>query len=137
MDKTFLVFVAIGMGFLYFVTTFVGDIQKEDEKYSNNDFDLEHKYDMYQKEDSVGRPVLNVLSADAALQKEAWNAVKLRDEYLSLFPDFSFMKKFLEERIQGEPLKASLLKQLSTVEDQFFSGAITADQAKSTLGTIK
>ena len=137
MDKTFLAFIAVGIGFLYFVTTFVGDIQEEDEKYRNKGYNQEHKYDAYTGVDSVGRDVLNLLGVDANTQVSAWNESKLKDEYLTLFPDFDEMKKFIKERINGDALKGKLQTQINSVEDQFFSGTMTAEQAKQTLGSLK
>ena len=137
MDKSFMVFIAVGLGFLYFITNFVGDIQKEDEVYRNNDYNQEHKYDQYLAVDSVGRNILKLSAADEATQKAAWNETVLREEYLSLFPDFEYMKTFLKERIKGEPLQTKLLKQLADVEEKFFSGGITADQAKEALDKLK
>jgi len=137
MDKTFLVFVVIGIGFLYFVTNFVGGIQKEDEQYRNKGYEQEHKYDAYAGVDSVGRNVLNLLGADANTQVSAWNESKLKEEFLALFPDFDEMKKFANERINGDPLKTKLQAQILSVEDKFFSGSMTADQAKQALGSLK
>jgi len=137
MDKTFLVFVAIGIGFLYFVTNFVGDIQAEDDKYANQAYTQEHKYDKYVGVDSVGRNVLNLLGADSVTQMAAWNEGGLKEEYLSLFPDFGQMKIFINERIKGEALSVSLSQQLKNVEDKFFSGLMTQEQAKQELSSIK
>ncbi len=137
MDKTFLVFVAIGIGFLYFVTHFVSGIQAEDDKYANQAYNEEHKYDMYKGEDSIGRPVLNLFDANAKTQAAAWNASKLKDEFLSLFPDFEEMKKFANERVNGEPIHGKLLSQLKKTEDQFFGGTVTAEQAKRDLSHLK
>ncbi len=137
MDKTFLVFVAVGIGFLYFVTSFVGDIQEEDEKYRNKGYELEHKYDAYTAVDSVGRDVLNLLGVDANTQVAAWNESKLKKEFLELFPDFDEMKKFVKERINGDALKAKLQAQILSVEDKFFSGTMSAEQAKQALGSLK
>ena len=137
MDKTFLVFVAIGIGFLYFVTNFVGDIQAEDDKYANKAYEQEHKYDKYVSVDSVGRNVLNLLGVDAATQVAAWNEGALKDEYLTLFPDFTQMKMFVDEQINGDALSAKLTAQIKSVEDQFFSGTMTQDQAKQALSSVK
>jgi len=137
MDKTFMVFVAIGIGFLYFVTNFVGDIQEEDDKYANEAYKQEHKYDKYVGVDSVGRNVLNLVGADVNTQVSAWNESRLKDEYLELFPDFDFMKTFIKERIKGDALSAKLTAQLKNVEDKFFSGTMSADQAKQELSSIK
>jgi len=137
MDKSFLVFIAIGIGFLYFITSFVGDIQEEDDKYRNKAYEQKHKYDAYQGVDSVGRNVLNLLGADPKTQVAAWNESKVKEEFVSLFPDFDEMKKFAKERINGDALQAKLLKHIKFVEDGFFTGTMTTEQAKQELGTLK
>ena len=137
MDKSFLVFILIGIGFLYFITSFVGDIQEEDDKYQNRAYAQEHKYDKYQKVDSVGRNILNLLGTSAGTQVAAWNQTGLKEEYIALFPDFGEMKSFVKERIKGDALSAKLLKKTSSVEDKFFAGSITAEEAKQELGVLK
>ncbi|MCD6212450.1 MAG: hypothetical protein J7J02_05635 [Sulfurovum sp.] len=137
MDKSFLIFIAIGLGFLYLTVNFVGDIQEDDEKYRNKGYDQKHMYDKYQTVDSVGQEVLNLLGADAKTQIAAWNKTKLKDEYILLFPDFGSMKNFVNDRINGEALKTKLLTQINSVEDRFFSGSITADQAKQEFSSLK
>ena len=132
-----MIFIAIGLGFLYFVTTFVGDIQKEDEVYRNDGYDQEHAYDKYKSSDSIGQDVLDVTGASATMQMEAWNNSTLKDEFLMLFPDFSAMTEFAEGRVRGDALKNKLLKTVSQVEDAFFSGAMSAEQAKRKLGSLK
>ena len=137
MDKSFLVFIVIGIGFLYVITHFIGDIQEEDDKYQNKDYVQEHRYDKYQKVDSVGRNILNLLGTDAGTQVAAWNETGLKEEYMALFPDFGGMKNFVKERIKGDALSAKLLKKTSAVEDKFFSGSITAEEAKQELSVLK
>jgi hypothetical protein len=137
MDKSFLVFVLIGLGFLYFITNFVGDIQAEDEKYSNKAYEQEHKYDKYKTVDGVGQDILNLLGADAGTQVAAWNESAIKDEFILLFPDFENMKNFVKDRIIGEALQAKLLTQVNSIENRYFSGAITADQAKQELSLLK
>jgi hypothetical protein len=137
MDKSLMIFIAIGLGFLYFVTTFVGDIQKEDEVYRNNGYDQEHAYDKYQSSDSIGQDVLDVTGAPAATQMAAWDSSLLKDEFLMLFPNFSAMTEFAEGRVRGDALKNKLTQTVSQVEDAFFSGTMTAEQAKNKLGSLK
>ena len=137
MDKSLMIFIAIGIGFFYFVTTFVGDIQKEDEVYRNDGYNQEHIYDQYQSEDSIGQSVLDVTGAPAATQMSAWNSSLLKDEFLMLFPNFSAMTEFVEGRVRGDILKNKLLQTISTVEDSFFSGTMNAEQAKKKLGSLK
>jgi len=136
MDKNLFIFIMVGLGFLYFITEFVGDIQAEDESYQNSAYQKKHMYDEYQSVDSVGQMVLTVQDTDAKIQLEAWNASPLKDEFLELFPDFSVMKHFVKERIRGERFKQRLLKHINNVEDKFFSGSLNAEQAKQMLGSI-
>jgi hypothetical protein len=137
MDKSFFVYILIGLGFLYFVTTFIGDIQEDDEKYRNEGYTQEHKYDKYNSVDSVGQNILNLLGTDAGTQVAAWNDSQLKDEFIMLFPDFGDMKNFVRDRIKGDALSTKLLAQIKSVEDKFFSGTMTADQAKLELSSLK
>ena len=137
MDKSFLIFLAVGLAFLYFVTTFISGIQEEDEPYRNNAYEQKHKYDAYKGVDSVGREVLNVDGVDAKTQIAAWNDGTLKGEFLELYPDFSLLKDFIRNRVNGEPLKTKLLKQGDDVENKFFSGAMTPEEAKSALKSLK
>ena len=137
MDKSFLAFLAVGIAFLYFITQFVGDIQAEDEKYRNSEYEQQHKYDAYKGVDSIGRAVLNVEGIDAATQIAAWNEGELKQEFMDLYPDFSLMKDFINNRIHGEPIKTSLLKHVDDIETKFFSGELTTEQAKAALESFK
>ena len=137
MDKSFMFFIAIGIGFLYFVTNFVGDIQAEDDAYRNNDYSQEHIYDKYQATDSIGQDILDLTGADATTQIGAWNNSMLKDEFLALFPRFDEMKIFVKDRIRGKILQDKLTSTISTIEDKFFSGTIGAEDAKRKLSTLK
>jgi len=136
MDKSLMLFILIGIGGVFFVTNFVGDIQKEDEVYRNDGFDKEHAYDQYKTTDSIGREILDVTGAPVSLQMDAWNASVLKKEFLAVFPDFSGMKVFAEERVRGKALKSKLHTTLDSIEDAFFSGAMSAEDAKRKLGSL-
>ena len=133
MDKSLLIFLAIGVGFLYFITSFVGDIQEEDDKYQNKEYQQEHQYDQYLSVDSIGQEILDLTGADAATQMAAWKKSGLKEEFLMLFPDFSEMKKFVKERTRGDALQAELFKTIDNVESKYFSGTMNAEQAKRAL----
>jgi len=105
--------------------------------YANNDYKQEHLYDKYQKTDSVGQSILDVTGANAKTQLGAWNHSLLKDEFLDLFPDFTEMKNFINDRVRGKILKDKLTKTVTTIEDKFFSGGITAEDAKRELSTLK
>jgi len=137
MDKSLFIFILIGLGFLYFITNFVGDIQAEDEKYQNKGYQQEHKYDQYQSVDSIGQEILNLTGVDTQTQIAAWNASGLKQEFLELFPDFSDMKRFVKERVRGERLQTKLLSHIDSIESKFFSGTMNAEQAKQALDLLK
>ena len=137
MDKSLMIFIAIGVGFLYFITNFIGDIQAEDERYQNSSYNEERKYDKYKTVDSVGQDILDVTGANMQTQLGAWNHSLLKDEFLDLFPDFTEMKNFINDRIRGKILKGKLHKKVTEIEDKFFSGGITAEDAKRELSTLK
>jgi len=137
MDKSLLVFIAVGIGFLYFVTSFVGDIQEEDNKFQNLEYKQKHKYDQYNTVDSIGREILDLTGTDAATQMAAWKESSLKQEFLTIFPDFDEMKKFTKERIRGKILEIKLFKKIDEVEGNYFSGTINAEQAKRELDLLK
>ena len=137
MDKSLLVYIALGIGFFYVVTTYVGDIQKNDKVFRNEEYDQQHKYDAYLRTDSLGQPILDVTLADPKTQVEAWNQSELHKEFLELFPDFDTMKAFVKNRVEGDILLKKLNTQINSVEDKFLSGTLDAEQAKKVLEKLK
>lgn len=136
MDKSLFFFIVIGVGFLYFITNFVGDIQ-EDEKFQNEEYKQKHQFDHYQTVDSIGREILDMTDTPANVQVQAWNNSRLKTEFLELFPDFSEMKIFVKERLRGEILQMKLTASIDSVESQYFSGKMNAEQAKRELSLLK
>ena len=133
MDKSLFIFIAVGIGFLYFINSFVADIQEEDDKYQNKEYQQKHQYDQYLSVDSIGREILDLTGADATIQMTAWKKSGLKEEFLTLFPDFSEMKKFVKERTRGDALQAELFKTIDDVEGKYFSGTMNVEQAKRAL----
>ena len=136
MDKSLFFFIVIGVGFLYFITNFVGDIQ-EDEKFQNEEYKQKHQFDQYQSVDSIGREILDMTDAPVNIQVQEWNNSELKAEFLELFPDFSEMKIFVKERLRGEVLQVKLIASIDSVESQYFSGKMNAEQAKRELSLLK
>ena len=137
MDKSLFVFVLIGLGAIYLLTDFIGDIQSEDDAYRNHDYKVEHKYDQYQRVDSVGRSILVVNDADAKTQVDAWQISMVKVEFLELFPNYTEMKLFVKERVRGDILEKKLIQTINDVESRFFSGVINTEQAKRMLASLK
>lgn len=136
MDKSLFFFVLIGVGFIYFITQFVGDIQQDD-KFQSEEYKQKHQYDQYQSVDSIGREILDMTDAPVDIQVEAWNNSKLKTEFLGLFPDFPEMKIFVTERVRGEVLKEKLNASIDKAESEYLSGTMNAEQAKRSLGLLK
>ena len=137
MDKSLLIFIAIGVGALYFVTSFIGDIQEEDDAYRNNDYKISHQYDKYQKLDSIGQSILVFENEDEKTQIAAWQASEIKQEFLELFPNYTEMKAFVKQRTTGKALHTRVLKVIDEVEGAFFSGTLSPDQAKQKLDSLK
>ncbi len=131
-----MVFIAIGVGFLYFITNFVGDIQQED-NLQNNEYKEKHQYDAYKSQDSIGREILDVTDASGSVQVGAWNSSPLKEEFLTLFPDFSEMKIFIKERVRGAGLQEKLIHAVDDVEHKYFSGSLDAEGVKRTLKSLQ
>ena len=136
MDKSLVIFILIGVGFLYFITNFVGDIQ-QDEKFQSEEYKQKHQYDQYKTVDSIGRDILDMTGAPLSTQVQAWNNSALKTEFLALFPDFSDMKQFINERVRGKALVEKLTNAVDKVEHQYFSGAMNAEDAKRELSVLK
>jgi len=137
MDKSLLIYILVGFAFFYVVTTFVGDIQAEDDRYRNKSYNNEHQYDKYQGTDTVGQKVLKVEHIALSIQIKAWNAGAIKAEWLALFPDFSAMKSFVSDRVQGKALDAKLKVLVDDAEDKYFSGVLNTEQAKQLLDSLK
>jgi hypothetical protein len=137
MDKSLFTFLVAGVGFFYLITHFVGNIQKEDEHFQSSEYERKHRYDSYKMTDSIGRDILNVTDADTQTQIAAWNEGNLKEEFLELYPDFSLMKDFVNNRVRGEPIKTKLLKLIDETESKFFSGEYSAEQAQAALKKLK
>ena len=136
MDRSLLIFIAIGVGFLYFTTHFIGGIQ-EDDKFQSEEYKKKHQFDHYQSVDSIGRQILDVTDSTPDIQIQAWNSSPLKKELLALFPDFSAMKKFVEERVRGKALKEKLVNTVNEAEGKYFSGTMDAEEVKRMLDTLK
>jgi len=137
MDKSLLLFIAVGVIGMYYLIGSVETIQAEDDRIQNNDYKEKHRFDAYDSHDSTGQDILDLSELLPAVQIAAWNKSQIKNEYLNLFPNFSEMKHFISDRIRGEALQAKLLQSLNGVEDKFFSGDLTMEKAKRVLRNVK
>jgi hypothetical protein len=137
MDKNLLIFIAVGIVFMYVVSNFVTDLQKEDEQLQSSTFYKKHSIDKFIKTDSIGQTILDVEGEPIEVQVSAWNQSALKSELVEYFPDFDTMKLFAKDRVRGEELKTKLVKYIDTIEKKFFAGEIDAERAKKELATLK
>ena len=137
MDKNFMVFIALGVGALYFVTNSVKDIQEGDPALQSEEYKEKHQFDGYQKYDSIGQSILDVVGADSATQIKAWDNSSLKREFLTFFPNFEDMYLFIDERVRGDEFKNKLTQATKNIEYKFSSGSLDAEGAKRMLRSIK
>jgi len=137
MDKSLLMFIAVGVGFLYFITNFVGDIQEKDERYANSEYTEKHQNDKYMSVDAIGEKILVVTGEDEHTQIKVWQKSMLKKTFLELFPDYVEMKQFVKDKTRGKFLQKKLLSKIDEVESKFFSGTINTEDAKRALDTLK
>jgi hypothetical protein len=127
--------IAAGIGF-YLLTNIIGKFKEEDNRLMN-DQEIQKQEDMKgYRTDVVGDTVL--VYRDTSIQNRigVWKRSPLHEEYLNLFPNFSEMELFVDDRVQDDELKAKILKQLKKISGDFFSGTVGAIQAKEDLDKI-
>ncbi len=137
MGKNIFMLVVSGLGIIYLVIHFIGDIQKDDDTYSNDAYKAQHQYDKYNKLDSIGEHILDLTDASSATQVGAWNSSVLKGEFLNLFPDFDEMKHFINDRLRGKIIKDKLTKKVNDIESKFIAGIINDEEAKRELSKLK
>jgi hypothetical protein len=136
MDKSFVIFVAVGIGFLYLITNFVGDIEKDDGYNTTSEYSQEAKYDKYIGSDSIGRAILKLEGISKTTQIDVWNHSKLKEECLSYYPDYDEIKKFIKERVVSQSFQKFLLDNVTQIEKDFLMGKIDSDQALRKLESL-
>ena len=132
MDKSLLFYIIVGMGFAHIVTSFVGGIQDRDDKSPK-----EGGVAQYNRIDSVGDTALALTNVDPAMPLTVWHKSSMKDDSLDLFPNFIEMKMFVKEKIKGKMIVSKKKKKIKDKEGKYFSGEVTAEQAKRELGLLK
>ena len=136
MNKGLMIFLAVGALMFYLVTNFVGKLKNEDERLltSSDRQAIEDKKSY--RSDVTGDMVIVKSNAPIKKRIELWKRSPLHSEYLTLFPDFSEMTLYVDDRVYDTELKSVILDQLKKVESDFFTGAISPVQAKENLDNI-
>jgi hypothetical protein len=131
LDKGLLGFIAVGAIAVYFVTGFVDKIQ-DDDGYNKSGY-IEKNRDkdiQYQTLNSVGDRVLDLSLINEKKQITVWNRSEIKDEFLTIFPNFLDMKEFIKERVVGDDLQKRLIETIESIEERFIAGEISVDEGK-------
>jgi len=132
MDKSLLTFIAVGLGFMYLITNFLNDLNATD-GISSSYTQQEQQYDQYITFDSINQTILDIKGLDISQQKDIWNHTDLKEEFLSLYPNFQEMHKFIDERIIGDNFKKELHRFIKDIEYNLISSKIDSLEAQKRL----
>ena len=136
MSQGLIIFIAIGAILSYILVGFIGDIQDADDKLITQE-KLIAKEDMsYHQKDVIGQTILVFKNISFEKKLGIWKRSPLHQEFMDFFPNFSEMKAFVNDRIIDADFQQKLIKKVNEVEDAFFSGEATQEQAKEKLDTF-
>jgi hypothetical protein len=134
MFKGFVILVAVGALFAFFVFNFVSDVERADPNtLISKDEKKAKEFAKYYKEDATGEQILDFRGASLAKAKEVWRESPIRQEILDNFPQFEIMKEMIDQRIVESDFRRYLLKKLDEVESEYFSGTIDSAKAHKIL----
>lgn len=136
MSQGLIIFIAIGAILSYILVGFIGDIQEEDDKLLTQDKMIAKEDLTYHQKDVVGQTIL--VFKDAPFEKKlgVWKRSPLHQEFMDIFPNFSQMRSFVNDRIIDGDFQQKLTQKIDQIENAFFSGEITPAQAREKLDTF-
>jgi len=136
MGKGFLIMVAVGALFAYFVYNFVGSIEDSDSSsYSTNEQRAE-EFAKYYKKDEIGDYILDLSSVPLSTAKNIWAESSVKKEIMKNFPNFEMMHELAIEKIKACKFRGFLLKRLEGVQSDFLSGCISSEEAAKLLNNL-
>jgi len=86
--------------------------------------------------DINGQSILNISNTFGGDQVDIWKRSPLHQEFMDLIPNFMAMQDFVHDRIIDKAFQEKLIKQINTVESDFFSGKITQREIKEKLDEL-
>ena len=111
--------------------TFIDDLHDDVDVsygYSESSIYKEHTVNMY------GETTLVLTDVNEARKKEIWKESFLHQEMLKLFPNFTDMKKLVENRLVDDgAFKKALLEKIADTEDRYIGGSETGQSARTAL----
>ena len=134
MDKSMLVYLALGVVFVYVIMNLTKIADEPD--IGVNSYQR-ISYDHYEGINSEGQIIVNFSELSNVKQIDAWKGHPLRKEWMHLFPDFPAMKSFIDTRVKGQFLHSKVMGLLNEIEKKYYSGEINMEQAKQRLGKLQ
>jgi len=135
MSKTIISF---GVIVFLIISWLIGFVDKLDE-----DIDVNHGFkekaviEGNYKLDSIGNEVLELSTLSLEEKKRLWNQSQLKEEMIDLFPDFSEIKYFIENRLEDDgSFKNELLTYVEQVQDNYIGGGLSSSKAKIMLSNF-
>jgi len=136
MSQGLLIFIAIGAVLAYLLIGFIGKLEDTDERLMTEDkMILKEDRKSYRK-DLAGNTILVFKGLSEAQKTAIWERSPLHKEFLELFPDFSEMKHYVNDRVFDDAFKKKLMKRIDEAETGYFSGSMDEVQAKEKLDDL-
>ena len=138
MSKSVMIFGFIVFLIISWLIGFVDELHDDvDVNYGFNEKKLVEGDMRNYKLDSVGNNVLELSSLSLVEKKKLWKDSPLQDEMIALFPNFSDIKYFIENRIEDDgSFKEELLKHVESVQEEYIGGGMTGNRAKAILSNF-
>ena len=81
--------------------------------------------------DTNGREVLQLHTLSMQEKKNLWNNSLLKEDMLTLFPNFSEIEYFVNNQVEDDGLfKEKLLNHIRAVQEAYIGGSLSDEQAK-------
>ncbi len=128
MKNELLILVVVGVVFGYFMLGFVKDSEGTGDDTITINLGSDGDSSLLGK-NSIGETTIDLSTVARSEQANEWRKSSLHSEFMDLFPDFSAMKDFVNDRVLGDSFQKRFLAKISSVEDDFFSGKITKEVA--------
>jgi hypothetical protein len=128
--------VVAGAIVFFILLTVIGKFKSEDNRLMNEK-ELQAQEDQKgYRSDVVGDMVLIKIDAPLSKRVDIWKRSPIHEDFMGMFPKFGDMKLFVDDRIKDDELKAVIIKNLNSVEDDFFSGSVDEFDAKERIDKI-
>ena len=85
---------------------------------------------------SGGSEIISFNGVSMKEKKKLWNNSTLKVEMISLLPNFSEIKYFVEENVDDDEFKKLLLSRVEDLEFKYIGGSLTVAKAKQELSKI-